>query len=140
MHNCDGLPEGYTSAPFNPKDPYSPESVDARIRGNADLYPDAIRSAPVQSTGMIGENGTQITSQTAWLEGSYRIDIENPNPGMRPGQMHFQDQSNIGVKYQWDFENGGFIGMPTRLANQLSNNRGFQAGITKDLNWLGESP
>lgn len=140
VHNCgDGQREGYTSSPFNPADPYSPESVNARIAGNDSLYPDAIRPEPAQGTGMIGENGTQITSQTAWNVGPHRIDVENPNPGVRPGQMHFQDVSNPTVKYQWDFENGGFTGLPPRLARQLASNRGFQAGIKKGLNWLGES-
>jgi hypothetical protein len=88
---------------------------------------------------MIGANGTQITSQTAWNEGPYRIDVENPAPGGRPGQMHFQDQSNKDAKYYWDHQNGGFQGMPNKLAKQLTGNRGYQNGIKKGLNWLGES-
>jgi hypothetical protein len=48
VHNCgDGnLPEGYTSSPALEGDPYHPDSVEARIAGNADLYPDAVRSDP----------------------------------------------------------------------------------------------
>jgi RHS repeat-associated protein len=121
-------------------DPYHPDEVAARIRANQD-WPGRVPepSAPSGDPTMIGANGTKITSQTAWNEGPYRIDVENPDPGGRPGQMHFQDQSNKSAKYYWDHQNGGFQGMPSKLADKLASNRGYQNGIKKGLNWLGES-
>jgi filamentous hemagglutinin len=42
--------------------------------------------------GMLGAKGPQITSKTLWEgpDGYERIDVENPNPGKRPGQIHYQ--------------------------------------------------
>ena len=87
---------------------------------------------------MIGANGTQITSKTLWNHGPYRIDVENPNPGERPGQLHFQDQSNKGAKYQYNFETGNFDGLPRSIEKAVGNNPGFIAGIRKGLAALGE--
>lgn len=56
---------------------------------------------------MIGSKGTQITSKTMWRQGSYRIDVENPDPGGRPGQIHFQDKVT-GTKYIYNHQTGEF--------------------------------
>lgn len=42
---------------------------------------------------MIGRGGTQVTSRTLVQNENYRIDVENPNPGVRPGQLHLQDSA-----------------------------------------------
>ncbi|MFJ7523738.1 RHS repeat-associated core domain-containing protein [Streptomyces griseus] len=130
----DPLREGYTSSPGFERDPYHPDVVERRIEGNRELYgikdPDA--------KGMIGANGTQITSKTLWNHGPYRIDVENPDPGGRPGQLHFQDQSNKGAKYQYDFETGKFEGLPRSVEKAVGNSPGFIAGIRKGLAALGE--
>ncbi|MFB6699013.1 putative T7SS-secreted protein [Streptomyces rubiginosohelvolus] len=128
------LREGYTSSPGFLKDPYHPDVVERRIEANRELYgikdPDA--------KGMIGANGTQITSKTLWNHGPYRIDVENPDPGGRAGQLHFQDQSNKGAKYQYDFDTGKFEGLPRSVEKAVGNNPGFIAGIRKGLAALGE--
>ncbi|THA36505.1 RHS repeat protein [Streptomyces sp. A1277] len=128
------LREGYTSSPGFKKDPYHPDVVESRIEANRELYgvkdPDA--------KGMIGANGTQITSKTLWNHGPYRIDVENPDPGGRAGQLHFQDQSNKGAKYQYDFETGKFEGLPRSIEKAVGSSPGFIAGIRKGLAALGE--
>ncbi|WP_051901833.1 putative T7SS-secreted protein [Streptomyces xanthophaeus] len=128
------LREGYTSQPGFDKDPYSKEVVDKRIQFMRDLYgikdPDA--------KGMIGANGTQITSKTLWNHGQYRIDVENPDPGGRAGQLHFQDQGNKGAKYQYDFETGKFEGLPRSIEKAVGNTPGFIGAIRKGLSALGE--
>jgi hypothetical protein len=86
---------------------------------------------------MIGADGIQVTSKTTWNEGPYRIDVENPNPGQRPGQLHFQDQSNPTAKYQYDFENGQFEGLPRSIEKTVGENSRFHAGIAKGLRYLG---
>lgn len=45
---------------------------------------------------MLGANGTQTFSTTVWKEkgSKARIDVENPNPGVRAGQIHYQDSNN----------------------------------------------
>jgi uncharacterized protein YukE len=87
---------------------------------------------------MIGAKGTQLTSNTTWLRGSYRIDVENPNPGQRPGQIHFQDQAT-GAKYLYDFTTGEFDGMPNSLKKELAKKfPDFVKGIAKGKIALGE--
>ncbi|MEU0372105.1 putative T7SS-secreted protein [Streptomyces sp. NPDC006283] len=130
----DPLREGYTSSPGFEKDPYHPDVVERRIKENRELYGIKDPDGP----GMIGANGTQITSKTLWNHGPYRIDVENPNPGERPGQLHFQDQSNKGAKYQYNFETGNFDGLPRSIEKAVGNNPGFIAGIRKGLAALGE--
>ena len=46
----------------------------------------------IANGGMMGAKGPQITSKTLWEgpDGYERIDVENPNPGKRPGQIHYQ--------------------------------------------------
>ncbi|MGW2542433.1 hypothetical protein ACWC5I_16540 [Kitasatospora sp. NPDC001574] len=92
---------------------------------------------------MIGANGTQITSSTVWQRGAMRIDVENPNPGGRPGQMHLQVQVN-GVKssdapkYQYNFETGQFDGLPKNLQKELAKTD-FAKGVKKGLSFLGQA-
>ncbi|MEU3244247.1 DUF6531 domain-containing protein [Streptomyces sp. NPDC006875] len=131
---CPQLRDGYGSQPAFRDDPYHPKVVDDRIRDMRDLY--GIRDP--RSAGMIGSNGPQITSKTLWNQGPYRIDVENPNPGQRPGQLHFQDQTNKSAKYQYNFETGEFDGIPRSLLKAVGNNPGFIAAIRKGLAALGE--
>ncbi|MEU8401755.1 RHS repeat-associated core domain-containing protein [Nonomuraea sp. NPDC048892] len=88
--------------------------------------------------GMIGANGTKVTSRTTWLHGPYRIDVENPNPGQRAGQIHFQDKATE-AKYLYNFETGEFDGMPSSLKKKLEKKfPEFRRGIAKGLATLGE--
>jgi hypothetical protein len=127
-------PEGYTSQPAFKNDPYHPDAVEQRIRDMRDAY--GIKERP--SSSMIGANGTQVTSKTMWNHGPYRIDVENPNPGQRAGQLHFQDQSNPTAKYQYNFDEGKFDGLPRSVDREVSKIPGFDAGIRKGLRVLGE--
>ncbi len=87
---------------------------------------------------MIGSKGTQITSKTMWRQGSYRIDVENPDPGGRPGQIHFQDQATK-AKYMYNFETGEFDGMPNSLKKELARKfPGYLNGLAKGKSALGE--
>jgi Putative T7SS secretion signal domain len=87
---------------------------------------------------MIGSKGTQLTSKTMWRQGSYRIDVENPNPGQRPGQIHFQDKVTR-TKYMYNFETGEFDGMPNSLKRELAKKfPGYLDGIAKGKSALGE--
>lgn len=130
---CPQLREGYTSQPaFD--DPYHPDTMGDRVRDMRALY--GIRDP--KSAGMIGSNGPQITSKTLWDQGPYRIDVENPNPGQRPGQLHFQDQMNKSAKYQYNFETRQFDGLPRSVLKAVGSNQGFIAAIRKGLAALGE--
>lgn len=80
------------------------------IDENDDLLHLAIAGTSLKLAGkIIGIDGVQVTSKTLWKEkgSSARIGVENPNPGQRPGQIHYQDKD--GKKYLYDIENGVFV-------------------------------
>lgn len=85
---------------------------------------------------MLGEDGPRISSLTIWKgDGKERLDVENPNPGQRPGQIHYQD--NNGNKYVYDPDTNSFPGAPSSV-NRLLNDPRFNAAIQKGLNkYLG---
>jgi filamentous hemagglutinin len=55
-----------------------------------------------RESGMIGDAGTQLYSQELDRGKGWRLDVENPNPGQRPGQIHLQDYA--GNKWHSTFE------------------------------------
>jgi filamentous hemagglutinin len=64
--------------------------------------------------GMLGEHGPKIYSKTLWEgdDGYERIDVENPSPGKRPGQIHYQPAP--GQKWYYDPANNDFYDQKTR--------------------------
>jgi filamentous hemagglutinin len=92
-------------------------------------------SAPTTPSSMFGSRGTQMTSKTIWRgRDGTRIDVENPNPGQRPGQIHFQQGD---AKYLYDPSTRTFIGAPDRVNNLLETQE-VQNAIAKGLRFLGE--
>jgi RHS repeat-associated protein len=85
---------------------------------------------------LLGANGTQTTSKTLWEDGKEHIDVENPNPGQRPGQIHYQDGVN---KYIYDVESGQFEGLSNTQSKQLLSKPEVQQAIDKGLKYLGVS-
>lgn len=86
-----------------------------------------------------GALGVKIASQTVWKsrgKAKQRIDVENPNPGQRAGQIHFQDKQT-GAKYLYDPETKKFKGAPNSV-NKLIRNPEVEAAIKKALRYLGE--
>jgi hypothetical protein len=85
-----------------------------------------------------GSRGTQTTSTTVWkATGSKeRIDVENPNPGQRAGQIHYQDKDNN--KYLYDPKNKTFIGATKTQNKELLGRPEIQKAIKKALKILGE--
>jgi hypothetical protein len=86
---------------------------------------------------MLGEKGVRTPSRTVWRgEGKERIDVENPNPGQRPGQIHYQDNDNN--KFLYDPATNSFPDAPRRV-NKLLEDPSFAAAIQKALSqYLGE--
>ncbi|WP_225616339.1 RHS repeat-associated core domain-containing protein [Methylomonas albis] len=91
----------------------------------------------IVKAGMLGERGVQTASKTLWKgEGRARIDVENPNPGQRPGQLHYQD--NAGNKYLYDPTTNSFPNAP-KSVNKLLDDPKFQQAIEKGMTkYLGE--
>lgn len=120
---------------YNPKK-YAPDDVNAQK--------DAVSVSKSPST-MLGANGTRLDSETVWkAQGSKaRIDVENPAPGERPGQVHYQDKNNN--KYYYNPKDGKFyvgktednIVAPKSIQNLLRD-PSFRRGIDKALRYLGE--
>jgi filamentous hemagglutinin len=106
------------------------------LRAEGSIARDASDVAKDAGTAMLGENGPQISSKTIWKgSGKERIDVENPNPGQRPGQVHYQD--NLGNKYLYDPVTNSFPGAPNSV-NNLLNDSSFNAAIQKGMNkYLG---
>jgi hypothetical protein len=87
---------------------------------------------------LVGEGGTQVTSRVLMQNEDYHIDVENPSPGVRAGQLHLQDY--VGNKYQYNFETGEFEGLPRSLAKQVASNPAVARGIATGLRYLGMTP
>jgi RHS repeat-associated protein len=91
----------------------------------------------VSATNLYGQvfAGTQLNSKTIWKgRGKERLDVENPNPSQRPGQIHYQD--NAGNKYIYDPATNTFRNAPKQV-NDLLNDPRFMAAIKKGLSYLG---
>ena len=91
---------------------------------------------------MLGANGTQVSSKTTWKNGkTERIDVENPLPGKRPGQIHYHDAHNN--KYYYDTDDKLFYNQKTgefapKEVQKLLKGNSFANGIKKALKVLGE--
>lgn len=85
--------------------------------------------------GMIGAAGTQVRSKTLWEQDGAHIDIENPAPGKRPGQIHYQDAANN--KFQYNFETGQFDGLSNTQNRNLLENPDVQSAIQRGQQYLG---
>jgi RHS repeat-associated protein len=85
---------------------------------------------------MIGENGTQTVSKPMGQGKGWRIDVENPAPGVRPGQMHLQDYAR--GKWQYDFKLKKFVGAPKKLLKEVDGDPAFARAIKNGLQYLGE--
>lgn len=96
----------------------------------------ALISAPLAEgkIGMLGAKGTQFESKTVWRQGRSRIDAENPNPGQRPGQIHYQEGNE---KYLYDTNKNVFQNAPNRI-NDLLKQSDVQKSISKAKKFLGE--
>jgi len=93
---------------------------------------------PAANSGMLGAKGTQVTSKTMWKSKAGgkagRIDVENPNPGQRPGQIHYQQGDE---KYLYDPATKTFPGAPKSVNDKLKDPE-IQAAIAKAMKVLGE--
>ena len=83
---------------------------------------------------MLGARGTQVTSQTLTNRPGYRIDVENPAPGVRPGQLHLQTDSS---KFLYDFETEQFVGISRSLQRTIDRDPAVQRAIATGRRYLG---
>jgi filamentous hemagglutinin len=86
---------------------------------------------------MLGINGPTVPSKTLWMgKGKERIDVENPAPGKRAGQIHYQDNSNN--KYYYDPVTQTFPDAPKSVNDKLKDSA-FKNAVDKGMTkYLGE--
>ncbi|BCQ36924.1 hypothetical protein ERHA53_42670 [Erwinia rhapontici] len=86
---------------------------------------------------MLGINGPTVPSKTLWMgKGKERIDVENPAPGKRAGQIHYQDNSN--KKYYYDPVTQTFPEAPKNVNDKLKD-PAFKSALDKGMTkYLGE--
>jgi RHS repeat-associated protein len=126
-----------------------PKAVDHVIFSKSSNQGSGNQGAPNQSGSNVqqgsgdekppfGHRGTQTTSTTVWkARGSKeRVDVENPNPGQRPGQIHYQDKNN--KKYLYEADKKAFKGASDSLNKELLSRPEIQKAIQKALKILGE--
>jgi len=90
---------------------------------------------PNKKNGMLGANGPKIHSKTVWNKGKKgHLDVENPNPGGRQGQIHLQQN---GRKYLYNPKTKKSDGAPNAV-NNLLKDADFTAAIKKAMKYLGE--
>jgi hypothetical protein len=111
-----------------------PPNGNGNISTDGDAEPNVVDA---HNQHMLGSNGTQTASKTLWKgKGKERIDVENPNPGQRPGQIHYQDNQNN--KYLYDPKTDSFPRAPNSV-NKMLENKQFKLAIIKGLKqYLGE--
>ena len=88
----------------------------------------------ITANSMLGENGVQTTSKTLYNKGGTRVDVENPNPGQRPGQVHVQQGDK---KFLFDPDSKTFKDAPKAVQDLLKNPK-VRAAIERGMKYLGE--
>jgi hypothetical protein len=96
---------------------------------------------------MFGANGAQINSIT--LHDAtvgryhYRIDVENPAPGKRPGSLHVQLGGRGSTHYQYRPRTKKFVAangdrLPRAVQNHIDTDPKARAMVKRGLRMLGE--
>lgn len=108
---------GSVGAPAEAADPYAGMPEEA--------------TAPAEEP-MLGRGGTQVTSKTLLINKGqgFRIDVENPAPGVRQGQLHLQTAD---AKYRYNFDANEFEGLPRSLQRQIARNFNLAREIARAI-------
>ena len=116
---------------------------DIKIKASKRSAEDKAKKKKSKSDHMLGENGTKVgKSITTGSNGpTERVDVENPAPGEREGNVHYHEPNN--TKWRYDVESGQLVNpksgnpAPPRVQRVLKQDW-FQKAIGKALNILGE--
>jgi len=86
----------------------------------------------------VGTGGTRTTSTTIGSSRPnstyYRIDVENPNPGVRAGNLHIQDGLN--TTYYYDFDTDTFTGAPEKWLRECEQDPKFDTYVSRGKQYL----
>jgi len=78
---------------------------------------------------------TEFTSRTLLQTEKFRIDVENPAPGVRPGQLHLQDDDEN--KYIFDMDTDRFAELPRALAGRIAHDDAVKRAVATGKRYLG---
>jgi hypothetical protein len=135
LRSVDGGTVTYTSEAVVPG---TADMWDLTITSDHDFYIRTQRAGTVlvhNCPKMLGEDGPTVQSKTLYKDENLRIDVENPNPGVRPGQLHLQPKT--GGKYLYDFGEGEFRGLPRAIAKLIEGNADVGRAIVTAGRYLG---
>ena len=116
------------------------------LKKNPGQYERCGARAPPQRQQMLGEKGPKLYSKTLWQRRGVRLDVENPAPGVRPGQIHVQKGNGT---WLYDVAKGKFYEYVPSTQQQLEapgwvngllEDEEFAAALAKALKYLGETP
>lgn len=93
---------------------------------------------------MLGQDAPRFTSKTLLETPQFHMDVENPDPGGRPGQLHVQDYAKPKPnKWIYNFDDGtwtptrGSTAMPNSLRKVLARSPDVKRAIRKAKTYLG---
>lgn len=102
-----------------------------------------------RNPNLLGANGTQVASKSLMprrkiaKEYSFRLDVENPNPGKVAGNIHVQVGGSGSTKYYWrggtTFTSDKFEQLPKAARDYITNNpTAIERAINQGRKVLGE--
>ncbi len=135
---------------FHPDDPYTPVPVNGRLypahqvtfwpTGRTAPGPDG-KPQPLYDTKLLGQGASHIDNNTLINTNNKRVwhlDVENPDPGGRPGQFHLQYQiKGQTFRHMYDFNTDQFlptrdgIAVPGWLNKEVGRDGDFRAALNK---------
>lgn len=105
------------------------------------------KSAKQDKKEMRGAKGQQIISQTLYRgavgQYRYRLDVENPAPGKRPGSLHVQLGGKGSTHYEYNSGSKKFVSrsgerLPRQVQDAIDKDPVAQRMIKRGLQRLGE--
>jgi len=79
-------------------------------------------------------------AKTLYSGEDFRIDVENPAPGKRPGKIEVQFGGKGSPGYNYDLTSGSFTGLSKTATRKLLEDPNVQRAIAKGLKYLGQTP
>ncbi len=105
---------------------------------------------PLYTTKLLGEGGAHVDNNTLINTDAGRIwhlDVENPSPGQRPGQLHLQYKvKGRTIRHMYDFNTSQFLPskdgdlVPRAMENEIRRLPDFSSAIDGARDWLNAPP
>ena len=155
--DLEGVGKGVDDSKTNPKNSEEPKGgcligrasttdvILGFVFGVVEVRADAgcLTTITSKDGGMLGKNGVQTASKEMYRGSKYRVDVENPKPGVRPGQVHVQDYTDNKYYYNPNdnalyIKTGNTFEKAGNSVQKILDNDDIIKGINKGLQYLGE--